>query len=397
VSTSRERATTLRQAEKLLRDGQLELALAEYLRVLDEHPRDSSTANAVGDLHLRMGQADRALEYFVQAGDVLFRDGFFAKAGAIYKKVLKLDPDHEHALLHAADAARRQGRFADARAHLTVAVDRRMRNDDADGAKHIRIRLYSVDPADFAARQNAVGLRVEIGDVAGAVGELKKMAAELEEKGRDRDAMDALGRAAELAPDDEEIRTKLAGASTSSEAVADVEPVASEAAASAEPSIADELPTDQSPTAEEPPTVVEPATGLEPLASTEPPAPGAAPPTEEPRIDDPQADKPTSVDARAAVSAPKPIATDDIDDVFTQMRDEASRRLTGDASEGEYKRALILREAGDIDGCIDALTHAVNSPKVRVAAASLLAQLYKLRGDAAQARHWSEQATRAEG
>ena len=113
-----DRAATLRNAEKLLRQGKLEPAIAEYLRVVEDQPRDWNTANTLGDLYVRAGQIDKAVEQFTRIADSLSDEGFLPKAGALYKKILKLKPDHEHALLQAAEIAGSQGLLADARAYL---------------------------------------------------------------------------------------------------------------------------------------------------------------------------------------------------------------------------------------------------------------------------------------
>jgi tetratricopeptide (TPR) repeat protein len=101
---------------------------------------------------------------------------------------------------------------------------------------------------------------------------------------------------------------------------------------------------------------------------------------------------PSSSAAPAAAAA---IASDDIDDVFVQMRDEAGRRMTGDAADGEYQRALMLRDAGDIDGCIAALERASRTPRLRFVTAALLGRLLKARGEVDKALEWLEQAAQA--
>ena len=48
-----DREDTLKKAEKLLRQGRLDGAIAEYLRVVEDQPRDWNTANTLGDLYVR--------------------------------------------------------------------------------------------------------------------------------------------------------------------------------------------------------------------------------------------------------------------------------------------------------------------------------------------------------
>ena len=84
-----DREATLRQAERLKGQGRLDLAIAEYVRLVEDQPRDWNTINALGDLYLRAGDTDRAVAQFVLIADHLFGEGFFPKAAAVYKKALK--------------------------------------------------------------------------------------------------------------------------------------------------------------------------------------------------------------------------------------------------------------------------------------------------------------------
>ena len=206
-----DRAAALRNAEKLLRQGNLDAAIEEYARVADDQPGDWATTNTLGDLYVRTGRVDEAVDRFVRIADSLGAQGFLPRANAIYKKVLKLKPDHEHALLQAAEFAASLGLLADARGHLRSILERRHRLSDVRGVAEIRVRLGALDPADFDARLAAASARVELDDVGGAVNELMEIADALVEKDRPDDALDALNRAALLAPGDEGVRQRLVG------------------------------------------------------------------------------------------------------------------------------------------------------------------------------------------
>ena len=114
-----ERAAVLRNAEKLVRQGKVDLAIAEYLRVVEADPLDWSTANLLGDLYIRVGQVEPAIAQFVRIAEQLRSQGFLPKASAVYKKILKITPDDERA-----DAAggrdRRRARPPGRRARLPV-------------------------------------------------------------------------------------------------------------------------------------------------------------------------------------------------------------------------------------------------------------------------------------
>jgi tetratricopeptide (TPR) repeat protein len=151
VSIDREAA--LKKAEKLLRQGKLKGAIEEYVRLIDDQPGDVGAINALGDLYIRAGDTDRAVAQFTRAADQLFADRVFAKAQAIYKKTLKVQPHHEHALSQLAEIAERQGLAADAVAYLRqLAERRRMRGDERGVSECLqRMRAFERGKSDIPA------------------------------------------------------------------------------------------------------------------------------------------------------------------------------------------------------------------------------------------------------
>jgi tetratricopeptide (TPR) repeat protein len=211
-----DRAATLRNAEKLLRQGKLELAMAEYTRIVEEFPRDWNSGNILGDLYIRAGRVDEAVQQFSRIAESLHDEGFHSKAGALYKKILKLKPDHEQALLQSAEIAGSQGLLVEARAHLNTLLERRRSRSDQRGVAQIRIRLAMLDPADYAARFAAARARIDVGDATGALVDFKNLAKELIENGRAGEAAEALREAAILSPGDPEIGERLVQAHVAS-------------------------------------------------------------------------------------------------------------------------------------------------------------------------------------
>lgn len=204
-----DREATLRKAEKFLRQGRLDHAIAEYLRVVEENPRDWSTVNALGDLLVRAGQVESANEHFTRIADHFFEEGFLPRAAAVYKKILKLRPDAEHALLRTAEIFEKQGLVADAKSALSNVADRRMKRGDRRGAGEIQLRISALDPSDLAAGMLAARAAGEAGDAAGAVERLLKISGEFQERGKFADSLQALDEAVKFQPDNAEVRAAL--------------------------------------------------------------------------------------------------------------------------------------------------------------------------------------------
>lgn len=207
-----DREDTLKKAEKLLRQGRLDGAIAEYARVVEDQPRDWNTINILGDLYVRAGQSEKAAAQYARIADHFFREGFYPKAAAIYKKILKSTPDDETAQMQLAEASARQGLLADAKSYFTAVGSRRRARGDKRGADEIVVRLGTLDPANFDARATGARVLAESGDEAGAAARFRGIHSDLMEKGREPEALQALTEAVRLNPGDRAGRATLARA-----------------------------------------------------------------------------------------------------------------------------------------------------------------------------------------
>ncbi len=204
-----DREGTLKKAEKLLRQGKLDQAIAEYRAVIEDQPSDWNTANALGDLYVRAGQTDKAVAEYNKIAEHLGGEGFLPKAAALYKKILKIKPDEEKALWHLGNISARQGLLLDARSYFNTLAERRRARGDVRGEAEVRIRLGDLDGADLDSRIAGARARVELGDTKTAVDRLKQAAADLQEKGKDADALRLLTEAAQFNPEDLDLRLLL--------------------------------------------------------------------------------------------------------------------------------------------------------------------------------------------
>ena len=92
---------------------------------------------------------------------------------------------------------------------------------------------------------------------------------------------------------------------------------------------------------------------------------------------------------------PQPAVGADLDEVFEQLRDEASRRSDAETAQQEYGRGLRLLDEGRVEESIGALRAASRAPQFRFPAAASLGRLYRDRGELAQAIEWFERAVEA--
>ncbi len=82
----------LDNANKLLQKGQIDKAIAEYRNLLKIDPKNIQIRLKVGDLLLKINRPGEAVEEFLKAGSTYISQGFYPKAVAVYKQILRVDP-----------------------------------------------------------------------------------------------------------------------------------------------------------------------------------------------------------------------------------------------------------------------------------------------------------------
>lgn len=406
-----DREATLKNAEKFLRAGRLDAAIAEYAQVVDEHPHDWNTANALGDLYMRAAQSDQAVAIYGRVADHLFTEGFYPKAAALFKKILKIAPDDEAAQLRLAEISARQGLLADARAYYSAIERRRRAKGEAEAADEIVQRLRALDPEDAARCVEAAadGL-LRTGDFSGAARLLQEYAAKspehvptllklvevcvdggldvlmFEAQGMLADAYVAAGNAAEARVIAEDLLERDPGSAAHAERlrralralnVEDIDAVIGELTAAKD--------VDQ--------------------RSEPPPAVQAIPPPATPR----QPERPVvsaatvEIDLTALLGelqgqSPPPDATPrpprELEEVFAGIREEAAGG-EDHADSDHLELARTYLEMGMVQEAVSPLEMAARSPRYRFVAATMLAGIHRDEGDLRAAIEWFERAAEA--
>jgi tetratricopeptide (TPR) repeat protein len=144
-------------AEKYVQQGKLQNAIAEYAKVVKADPKDLTVLNTIGDLYARLGDGDKAVDYFRQVGDTYASEGFTVKAIAVYKKIGKIKTSLE-GTLKLAELYTQQGLFNDARAQYLQVAEEFLRNGELDQAVRIFQKTLEMDPENVA-------MKLRLGDV----------------------------------------------------------------------------------------------------------------------------------------------------------------------------------------------------------------------------------------
>lgn len=117
-----DRVKVKKEADKLLTAGKVDRAIEEFEKLVDDNPKDYNTLNQIGDLCVQIGRVKEGVEIHKRLGGSYERDGFHARAAAIFQKVVRNLPEDIDAAQRLADLYRQMNRPSDAvKVHLQVA------------------------------------------------------------------------------------------------------------------------------------------------------------------------------------------------------------------------------------------------------------------------------------
>lgn len=111
------------EAYKAGKERDWERAITVYEQILDIDKKNPSLVNELGDICLKAGETARAISHFLNAASMYRKTGLVNNAVAIYKKVLRHDPDNLNAHWYLAESRAGQGLKAEGLAHVMVFLE----------------------------------------------------------------------------------------------------------------------------------------------------------------------------------------------------------------------------------------------------------------------------------
>src|SRR4051795_420819 len=128
------KAKVLASAEKYVQRGKLHQAISEYEKIVEKDAKDLTVLNTIGDLYARLGQSEKAGEFFKRVGDTYATEGFTVKGIAMYKKLTKLNPGAVAVIQRLAELYTQQGLYTDPRQQYLQLADSHIKANDNAGA-----------------------------------------------------------------------------------------------------------------------------------------------------------------------------------------------------------------------------------------------------------------------
>jgi tetratricopeptide (TPR) repeat protein len=190
----------LQAALAFTQQGRLDKAIAEYQSVLKADPNDLSVLNTLGDLYARTGNRTEAINQYMRLGDAYRKDGVAAKATAVYKKVIKLDPHNLQAQTLCADLYAQQGLVGEAKQQLLLIAEQCSRSGDTQEALAVYQKVVALDPGNVAAATKLSEMLARQGKGQDAYGQLARSAEQCLAAGQTAEAQNIFRRMLQINP-----------------------------------------------------------------------------------------------------------------------------------------------------------------------------------------------------
>jgi tetratricopeptide (TPR) repeat protein len=191
----------LESAQKFLQKGALDKALKEYQTLLEVDPRDSGARLKLGDIHLRLGKKDDAVAAYLKVAHQFMKDGFDAKAVALFKQIAKLAPGLFEIQVPLAELYQRLGLTAEAMAALQTATEGFQKAGRKREALELLRKAAALDPTNTTSRLKIADLLRQQGMMSEALTEYDEVAAELERNGENETLATVHACVLEIEPD----------------------------------------------------------------------------------------------------------------------------------------------------------------------------------------------------
>jgi tetratricopeptide (TPR) repeat protein len=154
-------------AQKLLNQGKVPQAIAEYQQILKYEPRDQVTLMTIGELYIRQGETFQAIEYFERLAQLFVSDGFLTKAIAVYKRIAKLAPEEVRPLEKLADLYVQQGVMSEARPLFLQLAEIHLKSNRQPEAVSLLKKLLLAEPDNLR-------IQLRLADLYQAMGQPKE-------------------------------------------------------------------------------------------------------------------------------------------------------------------------------------------------------------------------------
>ncbi len=197
-------------ARKFVQKGAQAKALKEFQKLLKLDPRDARLRLEVGDAYRRWGDNAKAIDTYVKVATQYTKEGFDARAVAVYKQIHNLDAEAYETYAPLAELYQRMGLTTEAIGALQTAADGFHKLNRKPEALELLRKMAMLDPTNTASRIKVADLLKNEELLDEAIAEYEAASSELERQGDADTAASVYERILEIDPDRFDTLIKLA-------------------------------------------------------------------------------------------------------------------------------------------------------------------------------------------
>ncbi len=139
-------------AQKFFQKGQYDRAIREYEKIIKEEPKDIKVHQKLGDLYAREGKKTEAISEYNFVANFYSEDGFYLRAIAVFKQILKLDPARIQINLKLAELYHKQNLIGDAIKQFQLVYSFYDRKGDTGKALDTLDKMAEMAPSNLSLR-----------------------------------------------------------------------------------------------------------------------------------------------------------------------------------------------------------------------------------------------------
>ena len=159
----------LQQAQKHLSKGNLDKAVKVFQQLANIEPQNQRIALRLADLLAKTGRKTAAVEQYEKVAEIHVKEDFIPKAIAVYRTVVRIDPERLSAYERLAELYKKQGLEAEALAQLQNIFELYQKKDDVP--RQIEVLRVMVD-----MDSENLGFQVRLGEILARSGDGKEAA-----------------------------------------------------------------------------------------------------------------------------------------------------------------------------------------------------------------------------
>lgn len=200
----------LANVQKLLAKNAVDKALKELQMIVREDPKDLRVRQKIAELLARQGNVAEAMREFQVVAEAYERGGFYPKAAAIYKQMLRFEPNSMRWHLSLGEIYLQLALMSDAADHFNIVARHSERNGTSQERIDIYQKLLRLNPDNLEYAEKLADVYLKEGDAAAAADVWKGLVPALEGREDWDNLTRVLERLSALKPEDIELIQRLA-------------------------------------------------------------------------------------------------------------------------------------------------------------------------------------------